>query len=42
MLRCVACSMIPAVMIERKTQTEHVHREDDPSQCKCEITLHDR
>jgi hypothetical protein len=39
---CIACRLIVAVTIERKTQAEHVHREDDGSQCQCEIVLHDR
>jgi hypothetical protein len=38
----IACSLIVAVTIERKTQTEHVHREDDGGQCQCEIALNDR
>ena len=38
----IGCSLIVAVTIERKTQAEHVHREDDGGQCQCEIALHDR
>jgi hypothetical protein len=38
----IACRLVVAFTIERKTQTEHVHREDDGSQCQCEIALHDR
>jgi hypothetical protein len=38
----IGCSLIVAVTIERKTQTEHVHREDDGGHCQCEIALHDR
>jgi hypothetical protein len=38
----IACRLIVAVTIERKTQTEHVHREDDGGQCQCEIALHAR
>ena len=38
----IACRLIVAFTIERKTQTEHVHREDDGSQFQCEIALHDR
>jgi hypothetical protein len=31
-----------AFTIERKTQTEHVHRKDNGGQCQCEIALHGR